>query len=917
MVSNDAMGEQTLQEHIEPPAIAQEPVSADLEKHHDAGKILQNSAIANSPSAPNAALNCQPQLVQDHHLQPGDTERAPSITAQEQPTADGVQDVTAQPTTSSTMPAVTLQVEEPAKNPRSMDTTRGEINDQNSISGPAAQASPRKDEAEPTLNDPSSSAVHDRRTNEHTSPITTPDEDKRAAADDRPATVAASGSQPSAVTPELFTGVPYMLSGSLTATSHEPPASEVVKAEAQPDEYHEHLTDAEHEDAQENVEDHDKEPQPAPPGHRERTQDGFPGRLPRNHSNELHQASVFDKEGLGSFDEEVWEEWSGSVGEEDDRVEMKAEFEKDHQQNGEEKEDEEEENDRDESDAHDEDDRVQLMQPQLERRVAQAKMKLHETAPRFQDPRRSAIDTQFTPITHSNNVRDSEMPTVMRQFQLQPPFGYDQFAPDYHNAMQGRQYGRPPLSTYPTTGYHTRPTIDAFPYDPMNMRSAAQMMPLAPAAYQDQAPHDRPGMFFGRPHRGSEPYRKDLYSQDYPPVENSLPAYGFPAQHVRPHVPVHANRKTPFVPAHLQPTPNQGKTQPGRFDVKEEATDDDEPLKSRVQRHPSAISEPVHGSTSPVHNAAGKNDQSGKDEDVKIVSSQPKMGFKPSKTQKAAPKQTPKTQPAQPTPEEPAQPIQPQPDDASTSSIESIDWALPKYDAQFEPPKSKDDPTVAKISLPGLYREELLLSTDHPEQETHLLLNIFMPAQRALAVPDPHPAVAILNFHTLAVMCIEAFVQFEIGDEMGTGRGHWHDEYDRSETDYRRVRDAKDADPDEIFFAVIDRWRAGVESNKQPSKMIRGVQEFCDTVLDVVFYIKENGLWRKEDKKKGAKKADEDGDGDGAKEEKGAKRAGGKINEPKVTKKAKVEKKPAATKEKAKRTKKKSEPALTVFRAPK
>jgi hypothetical protein len=288
------------------------------------------------------------------------------------------------------------------------------------------------------------------------------------------------------------------------------------------------------------------------------------------------------------------------------------------------------------------------------------------------------------------------------------------------------------------------------------------------------------------------------------------------------------------------------------------------------------------------------------------------MGFKPPKTKKAAPKKTSEPPPAQPTsaadpapPTEPTEPTQAEPDDAS---IESIDWTLPKYDATFDHPTTKDDPTVAKISLPGLYREELLLSPDHPEQETHLLLNIFMPAQQALAVPDPEPAIAVLNFHTLAVMCIEAYVQFEIGDELGTGRGHWHDEYDRSDKEYRRLRDAKDADPDEIFCAVIDRWRAGVESNKKGAKMIRGVQEFCDTVLDIVYYIKENGLWRKEVEKKPKKKGGDDG-GDGEEEEKkGTKRPGGKVNELKATKKAKTEKKTPA-----KKAKKKSEPGLTVI----
>ncbi|KAF2125510.1 hypothetical protein P153DRAFT_370170 [Dothidotthia symphoricarpi CBS 119687] len=39
-----------------------------------------------------------------------------------------------------------------------------------------------------------------------------------------------------------------------------------------------------------------------------------------------------------------------------------------------------------------------------------------------------------------------------------------------------------------------------------------------------------------------------------------------------------------------------------------------------------------------------------------------------------------------------------------------------------------------------------------------------------------------------------------------------------------------------------------MESNKQPLKLIRGSQEFCDVALDVIYYIKEFGLLRPEPK---------------------------------------------------------------------
>jgi hypothetical protein len=151
-------------------------------------------------------------------------------------------------------------------------------------------------------------------------------------------------------------------------------------------------------------------------------------------------------------------------------------------------------------------------------------------------------------------------------------------------------------------------------------------------------------------------------------------------------------------------------------------------------------------------------------------------------------------------------------------------------------------------------------------------------------------------------MVIEAFVQFEIGDEQGLGRGHFHSQHDTGEEEYERWADATEANVDEIFFAVVDRWRAGLESKKQPLELIRGAQEFCDVALDVIYYVKANGLLRKE-KKKRKEKADkgvkrdprpktkaEEGRVRKEKEAKGVKRGSKKApNEVMARKKAKVE----------------------------
>jgi hypothetical protein len=330
--------------------------------------------------------------------------------------------------------------------------------------------------------------------------------------------------------------------------------------------------------------------------------------------------------------------------------------------------------------------------------------------------------------------------------------------------------------------------------------------------------------------------------------------------------------------------------------VKEfDTSEDDEPLRTRVPRHPSGTSDSVIGSSPPQQVPATNNTQQDRDaeSEVEFVAPKAKLGLKPLKEKKVALKQHTALSPAQ---------VLDNAEKDLPSSISSIDWTLPKYEAQFEPGKTKNDPTVAKVSIPGIVREELLLSIEHAEQETHLLLHVFLPTQQRLESPDTHPALAILNFHTIAVMVIEAFVQFEIGDEMGTGRGHWHDDHDQGDADYQRLRDAKDADPDEIFFAVIDRWRAGLASNKEPSKLIRGTQEFCDIALDIIHYIRDNGLLKERQRtvksdqgvKRGARKVENDSDVAEIKS-KAVKRGSGKINEPKVTKKAKTSTKTKAT----------------------
>lgn len=171
-------------------------------------------------------------------------------------------------------------------------------------------------------------------------------------------------------------------------------------------------------------------------------------------------------------------------------------------------------------------------------------------------------------------------------------------------------------------------------------------------------------------------------------------------------------------------------------------------------------------------------------------------------------------------------------------------WKLPTYEVSLERPTKKDDYAVAKISIPGIVREEIYLSPEYSAQEMHLFVNVFLPAHKALNEPDPEPAHAILNFHTISNMVMDAYVQYEIGDVFGLSNNNpaYGAKATQDNEEYERRYDAQDADIDDIFFAVVDRWRAGLESKKEPAHLVRGSREFTDVALDVIQYIKENGM---------------------------------------------------------------------------
>ena len=99
----------------------------------------------------------------------------------------------------------------------------------------------------------------------------------------------------------------------------------------------------------------------------------------------------------------------------------------------------------------------------------------------------------------------------------------------------------------------------------------------------------------------------------------------------------------------------------------------------------------------------------------------------------------------------------------------------------------------------------------------------------------------------------------------------------------------------------MDRWRAGMLSDKGTLKLIRGCQEFCDIALDVIHFIKEHGLLSPEEKKRKERsdKGSVRGSKGDAEDSKGKRKAdAGKVNNLASRKKSKTEdkkgKKPVA-----------------------
>jgi hypothetical protein len=201
----------------------------------------------------------------------------------------------------------------------------------------------------------------------------------------------------------------------------------------------------------------------------------------------------------------------------------------------------------------------------------------------------------------------------------------------------------------------------------------------------------------------------------------------------------------------------------------------------------------------------------------------------------------------------------------------AIDWKLPEYHIDPAPNDKETENPVIKITLPGCIRESLLLSMDHPEQELHLFQEIFLPAQRSLSTPDLEPCKAILNFHNICVMVLDAYYAHQVGDLVAhiprpatsdpfAAHAAYQDQQQQKNTELDPVdrKDAREIDENEIFFATMDRWRAGLEEPvKQAYTLIRGPQEFTEIALDIIYYIKAHGMVNQKAKPKEQKESKE------------------------------------------------------------
>lgn len=88
----------------------------------------------------------------------------------------------------------------------------------------------------------------------------------------------------------------------------------------------------------------------------------------------------------------------------------------------------------------------------------------------------------------------------------------------------------------------------------------------------------------------------------------------------------------------------------------------------------------------------------------------------------------------------------------------------------------------------------------------------------------------MLNFHTMAVLVLDAIAL----------RSRFFGQNENEDSEIKI--DPLTFDTDEIFLSALDNWRVGLACGRKNFNLIRGVQEFFDVALDIVYFIKDNGL---------------------------------------------------------------------------
>ncbi|KAF1954068.1 hypothetical protein CC80DRAFT_595221 [Byssothecium circinans] len=500
----------------------------------------------------------------------------------------------------------------------------------------------------------------------------------------------------------------------------------------------------------------------------------------------------------------------------------------------------------------------------VEKRIAQDSQ-LH-VIPNLSETRYREFENQ-TPAFH-RDVRQ------LREFQERSSGVAGRFHPESSSRTQSRVEGKRQVDQQHYVGH---PQHYVQPYTFGQSHHKAYGNPYPPFDPMQLGQH--PNVPY---HNGNGPWNPEffhgqmqmqgpgLYQQGYFNIPPPLPQHGFYMADRQPNI-AHADPPNGLgkrkAAAELEDQRDEGLeiVSTDKEESSDEDDDDDEPLIHRVRRLQTP--DPVFSHDS-QHSRGGQFASS---------HSRPTQGVK-HLPEEAVPRPTSAVGKMRPMPRRLPHRRSPTPN-IEPDDFTAISWKLPTYAIDTAPNNSETGNQVIKVSLPGCIREPLLVSLDHPDQEIHLFRELFLPGQQSLAEPDPEPRRAILNFHHICVMVLDSYFAHQGGDvdayaphrqqhlpdandeESGHDQGSSEDQDSADEQDTPRIENARGIDETDIYFATVDRWRAGLEVPiKKAYTLIRGPQEFTEIALDIIYYIKQHGMvdvqpkQRAERKDKGVKR---------------------------------------------------------------